>query len=196
VCDEKKQSTTSLQYNSEKAYIPIILGGSKLLISGCAVLGFHISTSTVYRCCRKCQSFSESRTSHMIPMIHIKPTITMQHGTASSEHIIPNIASSSEPPRKSMIHWPFSRMTDTQAGGKGKSDQTPSIMNSEDEHSQTLPPLLTLEPFDVILGRGRTHLHHPGNMRMQLVWVVMTNLSTHTQQPRVWRLPGTGYELQ
>jgi hypothetical protein len=85
-------------------------------------------------------------------------------------------------------------MTDKQAGGK--SDQTPSIMNSEDEHCQTLPPLLTLEPFDVILGRGRTHLHHPGNMRMQLVWVVMTNLSTHTQQPRVWRLPGTGYELQ
>jgi hypothetical protein len=51
------------------------------------------------------------------------------------------------------------------AGGRG--DETPSIMNSEDELNQALPASLTLEPFDVILGRGRTHLHHPGNMRMK-----------------------------
>jgi hypothetical protein len=50
---------------------------------------------------------------------------------------------------------------------KGESNQTPSNVKSEDEHDQTLPVSLSLEPFDVILGRGRTHLHHPGNMRMK-----------------------------
>jgi hypothetical protein len=40
-------------------------------------------------------------------------------------------------------------------------------MNSEGEHNQALLASLTLEPFDVILGRGRSHLHHPGNMRMK-----------------------------
>jgi hypothetical protein len=60
-------------------------------------------------------------------------------------------------------------MADKSEGkAEGRSDQTSSNMNS-DEHNQTLPASLTLEPFDVILGRGRTHIYHPGNMRMQTI---------------------------
>jgi hypothetical protein len=38
---------------------------------------------------------------------------------------------------------------------------------NSDEHNHAIPASLTVEPFDVILGRGRTHLHHPGNLRMK-----------------------------
>jgi hypothetical protein len=72
---------------------------------------------------------------------------------------------------------------------EGKMDQTLSDICSHN-HNQTLPALLTLEPFDVILGRGRTHLYHPGNVRMKaLVCAARPSYNkvgtTRTQKTRI-----------
>jgi hypothetical protein len=42
---------------------------------------------------------------------------------------------------------------------------------------QTLPAPVNLDPFDVILGRGRAYLLHPGNTRMQTL--VSDNLARY-----------------
>jgi hypothetical protein len=99
---------------------------------------------------------SREQTSNLILMNSLFCNCDPLWKTLFQHHTLANSASPADPPGKSSANWRFSTMA----------DQTPSNMNS-DEHKQTLPALLTLKPFDVLLGRGRTHLHHPGNMRMK-----------------------------
>jgi hypothetical protein len=106
----------------------------------------------------------------------------------SFQHSLANIASLPRATEEvdDRLVWCFSSMADI---AEGESYQTPSGMGS-DEHTQTLPALLALEPFDVVLGRGRTYLYHPGNMRMKaLVLAARPSYNkagiTRTQKTRI-----------
>jgi hypothetical protein len=60
---------------------------------------------------------------------------------------------------------------------EGKSDQTPSRINING-YNQTFHAAPThLEHFDVLLGRGRAYLRHPGNERMRTI--VSDNLARY-----------------
>lgn len=58
-------------------------------------------------------------------------------------------------------------MADSQ--GSASTSRRPSLAQRQSKSSDPSPETLVLEPeaFDVILGRGRSHQFHPGNMRYQ-----------------------------